>query len=604
MARILAKARKRAHLRETEILAQAIAGAVQLHRNGMASEAAPLYERVLQVRPDHFDALHLLGVLRQQQGDSAKALELIDAALRIVPGSADALSNRGVALKTLDRLDEALASYEAALAINPVQTDALVNRARVLLSLGRCEEALASCDKALALNPDNRLALGGRGNALVKLDRAEEALASFERILMLAPGDVDALRDLALLLQSLGRFEAAFQHYSALLAREPDHADALSNRGQVLLKLDRPHAALADYDRCLALRPNDVEAFNNRGVVLVALNHCEAALASFDLALAYQPDNAEANYNRSLALLMLGDFRAGWRDYEWRWKTPKWKLRQRNFTQPQWQHNDPIEGKAILLHAEQGLGDTLQFIRYAPLLARCAGKVIVEVQPPLKPLLAQLKSVKVVARGESLPAFDEHYPLMSMPLAFGTEQATVPADVPYIGVQQDRVARWRDRLGERRSLRVGVVWAGSATHENDRIRSVSLGRFAMLLSASGIEFVSMQRDLTVGDAAALRSHAGVIDVGEELADFADSAAVISLLDMVVSVDTAVAHLAGAMGKPVWILLPFSPDHRWMLDRDDSPWYPTARLFRQRAIGDWEGPLGEVRRNLMSIASGG
>ncbi|MGO9700544.1 MAG: tetratricopeptide repeat protein [Xanthobacteraceae bacterium] len=610
MARAVAEQHEHARLQETEILAQALAGAFRQHLNGNVSEAEALYERILQIRPDHFDALHLLGVMRQQQNRSAEALRLIDAALRIVPGSADALSNRGVALRSLERLDEALASYDRALAINPEQIDALGNRASVLSALGRFAESLASADKALALNPHNRIALASRGNALFHLDRTEEARASFEHALLLASGDVDALLDLAFVLQKLGHFELALQRYTEALVLQPDRAEALSQRGQVLLTLGRPEEAIADYDRSLALRPDNVAALSNQGVALIALNRYEAALHSFDRALAKEPRADETQhydeirYNRSLALLTVGEFRGGWPDYEWRWKLPKWQPRQRNFWQPQWQQNVPVEGKTILLHAEQGMGDTLQFVRYASLLARRGANVVVEVQHPLKALLAQLKPVEVLSRGESLPAFDLHCPLMSMPMASGTELATIPADIPYIGAPPHRVGRWRDRLGARRLPRVGVVWAGSATHLNNHNRSISFDRFGVILSTPGIEFVSMQRELTPEDAAALNGHSGVLDFGEDLMDFADTAALISLLDVVVSVDTAVAHLAGAMGKPVWILLPFSPDFRWMIDRVDSPWYPTACLFRQTALGDWERPLGELRRALMSIADGG
>lgn len=604
MARTIATARQRAPARGGEIPPQLVAEAVRLHNSGMRYEAEMLYRHVLAIKPNHFDALHLLGVLRQQQGDSAEALRLLDAALQIVPHSADARSNRGVALKSLGRLDEALASYDAALAINPRHGDALVNRARVLLALGRVAEALAVSDKALSLYPDNRRALVSKGNALFKLERGEEALASFERVLKLAPNDADALFDLAVVLQSLHRYAEALARFTAVVEHQPDHVDALSNRGFVLLKLDRPTEAIADFDRALALRPDHVESLNNRGVALCAHNRYEAAQASFERAIALDPDGADLHHHVALIRLTLGDFAAGWRRYEWRWKSPRWDRSRRNFKEPQWSGTGEVAGRTVLLHAEQGAGDTLQFVRYAPLLARRGARVVVEVQRPLQGLLAQLPAVTVIARGDPLPAFDLHCPLMSLPLAFGAELATIPCEVPYLRAPESRLARWRDRLDTRNAPRVGVIWAGSPTHENDRNRSIAFDRFSRLFAAPGVGFVSLQRDMRLADAALVRAHGNVLDLGDELADFADTAAIVSQLDLVVSVDTAVAHLAGAMGKPVWILLPFSPDFRWMLGRDDSPWYPTARLFRQPAVGDWESPLAQVRSRLTSIGNSG
>jgi hypothetical protein len=250
------------------------------------------------------------------------------------------------------------------------------------------------------------------------------------------------------------------------------------------------------------------------------------------------------------------------------------------------------------LHPEQGLGDTFQFVRFAPLLARRGARVILEVQPSQKTSLASVEGIAgIFSVGETLPDFDLHCPMMSLPLAFGTELATVPAEIPYIRVPPDRVPKWRARLGESRSLRVGIAWAGSATHTNNRNRSIALSRFASLFSAPNVEFVTLQKDLGPGEADMLRLHPNVTTLGEELSDFADTAALISLLDLVVSVDTSVVHLAGAIGRPFWLLVPFAPDFRWLLEREDSPWYPTARLFRQAGVNDWEGVLERVRGEL-------
>jgi hypothetical protein len=278
---------------------------------------------------------------------------------------------------------------------------------------------------------------------------------------------------------------------------------------------------------------------------------------------------------------------------------------RRNFVQPSWLGEGALDGRTVLLHAEQGLGDTLQFVRYAPLVARRGARVLLEVQPPLLPLLSGFEGVaSVLAQGTKLPAFDLHCPLLSLPLAFGTEIDSIPAKIPYIGVSDSRRAKWRERLGAREMPRIGIAWAGSTAHRNNAKRSLALAQFASLLSTPGVEFVSLQKELSEPDAGLLPDFGNVLQLGEELADFADTAAVIERLDLVISADTSVAHLAGAIGKPVWILIPLAPDFRWLLAREDSPWYPTARLFRQQRLGDWNSVLGRVRTALVRLTQTG
>jgi tetratricopeptide (TPR) repeat protein len=621
--------------READILSDAINHAVGCQGQGRLADAEALYERVLKVRPRHFDALHLLGVLRQQQGRSDEALRMFAAALKVSPDSADALSNRGVALNTLERWDEALASYDRALAVEPNHVDALINQGHTFLKLRRFEQALASCEHALALDSDHPIALNNRGHALIELKRPAEALAMFERALAINPGHGDVIANVGRALQELGRLDDALKYYDEALARNPEHAEslsnrglalsrlerfdealtsldralalrpdfpeALSNRGNVLRVLDRYDEAMADYGHAISLCPNNLVAFNNRGVAFNELNRCADALENFEQALTIRPDHAEVHFNRSLALLTEGRFREGWGEYEWRWKQDGWTGRRRNFSQPFWLGPESVAGRTILLHAEQGFGDTLQFVRYGPLLAARGARVLLDVQPPLRALVASLEGTAVVAvDGDRLPPFDLHCPLMSLPLAFGTELGTVPANVPYIRPDADRVAKWQRRLGEQKSVRVGIAWTGSQAHRNNRNRSIPLDRFADLLSVPGVEFVSIQKDLSAADSTTLGAHSNVRVIGGELGDFADTAAVIAQLDLVVSVDTSLVHLAGALGKPVWVMLPFSPDFRWLLEREDSPWYPTARLFRQPRRGDWQSVIVRVRDELTNL----
>jgi tetratricopeptide (TPR) repeat protein len=534
-----------------------------LQQAGRYAQAEERYRTVLAIHPHHFDALHMLGLICHGLGRNAEALQLIAAALKVKAASADALSNHGLVLNALERHEEALASFDRALALKPDYAEVLANRGNALLRLGRLEAALACYERAVALKSDYFAAHYNRGNVLLALNRADEALES----------------------------------YDGALALVPNHLDALNNRGNALLRLGRAAEALTSYEQALALSPADAETAGNRGNALSAMGNVREALTAFDAAAALDPQRADAVYNAAMARLALGDFAAGWAQYEARWDVSQFAAQRRNFAAPLWR-GEPLAGKTILLHAEQGFGDTLQFVRYVPQVAARGATVLLEVQAPLRDLLAATAGVTgIFASGEPLPPFDLQCPLMSLPLAFGTDLATIPAAV-YVTPPADRIARWSPRLAALGSPRVGLAWAGRPTHLNDRNRSIALTRLRPLLADPRAAFVSLQRDIRPEDAAVLRAHQ-ILDLGAELTDFADTAAVIAGLDLVIAVDTAVVHLAGAMGKPVWILLPHAVDFRWMYGRDDSPWYPSARLFRQGAPGDWDSVVARLSRALTS-----
>jgi len=538
--------------------------AIALHRQGRLSEAEQYYAAILGQDQGHFDALHLLGLARYQQGRAVEALQLIAAALRAGPHSPDVLSNYGLVLAALERHEEALANFDRALALDCGHANALNNRGLTLAALGRPAEALASWGRALEIDPNHFEALHSRGNALYRLKRFDEALADYDRVLLLQPGNLDVF----------------------------------NNRGGALAGLGRLDEALDSYDRALKIAPKLPVLLINKGNVLADQHNFELALSSYAEAAATEAMRAEAIWCQSLVRLRLGQFARGWREFEWRWQQRSWAPQRRNFIERLWLGREPLACRTILLHAEQGFGDTLQLVRYAKLVAGRGPIVLLEVQPPLKSLLSSVDGVaQTFARGELLPNFDLHCPLMSLPLAFGTTLDSIPAKVPYLHAPADRLARWRDRLGEKRCLRVGIAWAGNALHKNDHQRSIALEHFAALLAAPDIEFVSLQKEIAAADASAPSGRANVINIADELGDFADTAAVISLLDLVVTADTSVAHLAGALGRPVWVLVPFAPDFRWLLNREDSPWYPTARLFRQPRLGDWESVIARVRDEL-------
>ena len=514
------------------------------------------------------------------------------------------LNARGLELQKLQRLDEALVTFENVLAIDSNVAEAHYNRGNVLRDLRRLEEALAAYDQALALRPDFVLALNNRGWVLKELTRYSEALAAYDKVLAIKPDHGMTLHNRAALLSDLRRFDEALVSLDTLVSLQPENADVLNNRGVALKFLNRAEEALTSYNKALALNPDHVQALGNRGVLLQGLRRFDEALADFQRALAVKPNHPEAHWDMAFFRLLRGDFAVGWQEAEWRWEKKEIVPRKRNFPQPLWLGKESLSGKTILLHAEQGIGDTIQFCRYAPLVAKKGAHIILEVQPALASLVAGIKpsidKLDVVAKGESLPHFDFHCPLMSLPLAFGTTERTIPADVPYLHATDDAIARWKERLGRSPSLRVGLVWAGNPAHTNDRNRSIPLERFAPLLSLPGVEFISLQKTASPDDMKALRDHGSVLDLGAELRDFTETAAIVSQLDLMVSVDTAAAHLAGAMGKPVYLLLPFMPDWRWLLDRDDSPWYPTARLFRQKVPGRWDDVVSRITEAVKAI----
>jgi tetratricopeptide (TPR) repeat protein len=569
-----------------------------LRELGQPGKALASYERALAIRPDMTEALNNRGNALLDLGRPAEALASYDRALAARPDYAEALSNRGNALRVLGRSGEALASYERALALRPGYAQALNNRGNALLELGRAAEALASYDAALALEPENAECFNNRGNALLALKRIDEALASYERASALKPDYADPLSNRGHALFELGRAEEALACLDRALALAPGHAQAHNNRGNALCALERPEEALASYERAVALAPRDAQALANRGSVLCELRRTAQALASFEQALALDPGHAGAHWNEALCRLRVGDFEAGLPKYEWRWEQEKFKGFKRDFEQPLWLGKDSLRGKSILLHAEQGLGDAIQFCRYAPRVAALGATVLMEVQPELVSLLESLGGVhRLLARDEPLPAFDFHCPLLSLPLAFGTRLETIPREVPYLGVPVAAAGQWREKLAPHAGFRIGIGWQGNPAHHRDRSRSFALERFSGVARVPGVRLFSLQKGAGAEQVAQAASQFPIVDLSGLLDCFLTTAAIMKNLDLVIACDTAVAHLAGALGVPVWVAIPFLPDWRWQFDREDSPWYPTMRLFRQRVAGDWTGVFGEIEAAL-------
>jgi tetratricopeptide (TPR) repeat protein len=616
---------------EREAVAEALRYALELHWRGILDKAEGLYTGILKLAPDHVEALHFLGVLKNQQGAVEEALALTAAALELNSGWVELLVNHALILNGAGRHDAALASAERAIALDPAKADAVFQRGNALMGLDRTTEALAAFEGAIALDPAHVDAMVNRGNALFKLKRVAEAADAFADAAAAAPGHAGILNNYGQALDEAGRWVEALACFDSALASDPAYVPAMINRAKSLLSLDRPAEALSGIDHALEFVPDKVTAlnirgralaalgrtmealavfesvvalapdwphgYNNRGSAQAALNRFAAARASFSIATEIDPTLASAHTNEAIAHLVEGDFARGWSKYEWRWQKP------RQFTAPLWLGGEPLAGRTLLIYPEQGLGDTLQCVRYAALAAAQGARVIAEVQAPLRPVMVGVEGIsEVVTEGECLPPHDLRCPMLSLPLAFATTLVTVPNRVPYIVAAPERIAAWRVRMPHAGKARIGLVWAGNRGHHNNRNRSIALERLAPLLAVPGIDWIALQTEIADDDRAVLDAHPEATNLGDALLDFGDTAAVMASLDLVVSVDTAAVHLAGAMAKPVWVLLPFSPDWRWLLDRRDSPWYPTAKLFRQPSPGDWDSVIAEVVRELPSAAA--
>ncbi len=500
------------------------------------------------------------------EGAFAQAEKLYKAILRHDPDNFDALHLMGFLNHQRGRQVEALLFLAAALKRNAQSVEAHLNYGLALQALDRAEDALASYGNAVAIEPDNADLLNKYGAALLGLGRPQEALAILDRALIW----------------------------------DPDKIELLGNRGNALIKLNRPDEAIISYDNARGVGGDSAQLLTNRAHALRRLNRPEEALADLRTAVALDPNYAEAQFELGMVLLTLGEFEEGWAAYEWRWATGAFSAHRRYFKSPLWTGEQSLNGRTVLLHGEQGLGDTIQFVRYAAHVARLGAAVVLEVQPELVALIAKIEgAAHVIARGEKLIPFDFHCPLMSLPFACKTKMTSIPADVPYLKISETQASNWAKRLRTKKPL-VGVAWAGQRSHNNDVNRSMGLSSFAPLFDLADVQFVSLQHDPSTNDRGLLRSHCNVLDVDKDLRSLVDTAALISQLDCVISVDTAVAHLAGALAKPTIVLLPFAADFRWLCGRDDSPWYPTARLFRQSQFGRWENVIEQVRAHLVNL----
>jgi len=547
---------------------QAFDLAMRHHQSGRLHEAEPLYRQILTQHPDHFNALHLLGVIAHQVGRHDAAVDLIRRAITLKPDFPEAYFNLGTVLEDMGHTDQAIAAYLQAIAAKPDYAEAHCNLGIALQAKGHLDQAIAAYRQAIRLKPRFPEAHNNLGNALKEKGQWDQAIAACRQA----------------------------------IALRPNYADAYYNLGNALNANGCGDEAINAYRQAVNLKPNYAAAYSNLGNALKDKGHLEEAATAYRQAIAIKHDYAEAHWNLALVLLPQGNFLQGWEEYEWRWQLNELAALRRNFTQPRWDGGD-LHGRTLLLHAEQGLGDTLQFIRYLPLVAPRVGQVIVECPPELQRLLqTNHPDIRMVPRGQTLPTFDVTCPLLSVPRLLATTLANLPRQVPYLHAPAAEIPLWRQRLGpDTAAAKVGLVWRGGPKPPQ---RSCRLQQLAPLAQVPGVVFFSLQIGTTAAELAPTPDGLKLTDLSRGLHDFADTAAAIANLDLVITVDTALAHLAGAMGQPVWTLLKFVPDWRWLRERTDSPWYPTMRLFRQPASGDWDSVIQQVSKALTELVQTG
>jgi len=612
-------------------VSQAQNQAVAALRQGRPDQAEQICRAILA---DAFPALHLLGLIRVQQRRENEAAELIGAALQLCRDDPGALVNYGLALRGLGKLEEALAAYDHALTVNAGDVPALLNRGSALHALGRFNDALESYDRLLRLAPDNVTALTNQGLALHALGRMGDALAIYDRALGIHPHDSQALGNKAVTLVELFRFAEALDCADQALALAPGNVLVLNARGTALEGLRRPQAALESYDAALALAPDFLAALTGRGNALRALGRFPEALRSYDKALEYRPDYAlaiynrgnvfldigclgaafdsfarvtemspgyaEAQWNKGICHLLRGEFAQGWPLYEWRKKLAE-PIEARFYPQPLWTGAENLRGRTLFLYSDQGLGDTIHFYRYA-LLARAMGaRVVLSAQDNLRQLLADADQGIELIAAQSMPReFDYHIPLMSMPLALATGADNIPATVPYLRADPARVRQWAKAIGPA-GFKIGIVWQGRPHYSVDESRSFALRFFEPLSRVEGVRLISLQKGAGSEQLATLPAGMRVETLGPEFDSgpnaFLDTAAIMQHLDLIITSDTSVAHLAGALARPAWVALKYLPEWRWLLNRPDSPWYPSLRLFRQTSPGDWNVVFQAMREAL-------
>ncbi|WP_353431994.1 tetratricopeptide repeat protein [Polynucleobacter sp. MWH-UH23A] len=632
-------------MKKQDKAAAKLVNAVDLHQKGELESARKIYEEILKVDPQCFDAIQLLGVVFLQKNAFSDALSYFDRALKVNNQQASVWSNRGMALKGLERFDEGLNSVETAIELDPNFAESFYNKANILAKIGKSNEAIIALEKfnslcpnhhlgffikgnllnstgklleainayetAILIKPDFFEAMNNLGLCLVDLDNPDIGLTYFEKALKLQPKFFECLGNKGVALEKMGQYKEAIECYDAALAINPKFLQAYQNKGVALEKLEEVEDAIKCYDKAISIDPNYAGAYFNRAYAAERLLRFEQSLADYNKAIELDPTKVDVFWNRALLLLCSGDFERGWKEYENRFHLKRAvfsydRAKLKNF---EWRGpSQNLTNKTILLRAEQGLGDTIQFCRYVKTLNTMGANVVLEVQPPLEKLLENLDGLaQIVSTGQPVPRFDYYCNLMSLPFLLGNGIENIPSEIPYLKADPLKVQAWKQKLGPVNAKRVGLVWSGGFRPDQpelwplNRRRNIELSKLKNF-KTEGIEFHSLQKgELPESELVVLHLQnwdgPRIINHADSLNDFTDTAALIENLDLVISVDTSTAHLAGALGKPVWLMNRFDTCWRWLLDREDSPWYPTFKIYRQPKPHDWESVVNRIAEDL-------
>ena len=563
-----------------------------------------IYKKLISLKPDYAEAHANLGNSYKELKMYDEALASYSHALFFNPNLAEIYSNKGIVFNELKKYQEALQEYDKAIAMKANLASAYSNRGITLSELNRLDEALSSYTRAIELNPYDSEAYSNRGITLNELKKFDEALADYDRAIELNPSFAEAYSNRGNTLKELNRLDDALASYDRAIQINPLFAEAYSYRGIALTEQKRIDEALASFDRVIEIKPDSAEAFYNRGVNLEQSQRYEHALSSYERAIEIDPNYASAHWNKSLILLKIGEFSKGLILYEWRWKVERLGLIKRTFLQPLWLGKEDLQYKTILLHAEQGFGDTIHFCRYAKLVKELGARVLLEVPKQLFNLLNKLEGVdELIESGKLLPDFHYHCPLLSLPLAFNTNLSNIPSQISYLENDPNKLMFWRSKLGEKKHLRIGVVWSSTSNFKADKNRSMQLQEFINCIPLDLYQVVSLQKEIKIADKDFFEILNGKISYyGADITDFADTAAIARCVDLVVSTCTSIPHMTAALGIPTWLLLSTQSDWRWFLDREYSPWYPSIKIYRQPRPGDWDSVIQRVRQDLIKYSN--
>lgn len=553
----------------------------------------------LKISPNSYSLLNDLGEVQAQLGKTQEALQSFTSAISKKNDFHEAHLNKGDTLQSLERYHEAVEAYKDAVDINPFSNAALNNLGNALNNLGQFNDAIKIFDLCLSLKPDFAPTLSNKATSLQKLGRVKEAIESFKAALKVDPFAPKVLYNMANSLAEEDPEEAIIA-YEKAIELDPNYSEAFNNKGNLLKALGRFSEALDAFDHVIRMNPDPAEPYYNRGNLLQDMKRYEESVASYRIAIDKRPDYPNAQWNLSLLLLRLGHFVEGWQRYEWRWKRPEFTSPKRGFSPPLWLGKECLKDKTLLVHSEQGLGDSIQFSRFVKQLEKIAKDIILEVPPTLFELLSiYSNNVRLIKKGERLPAFDYHCPMLSLPLALGTRLNNIPYSEGYLRAPEEKILYWAKVLGPKERPRVGIVWSGSEGHKDDASRSIALHEFLEIMHLD-IDVISLQKEVRADDKKFMISNGSIKHFGEQLVDFTDTAALCEAMDLVISVDTSVAHLSGAMGKKTWLLIAEKSDFRWMEERLDTPWYKSVSLYRQDISGQWGSVFSNIVLDLKKM----